>query len=969
MTSSPDDSAERAAVVSRSARRAGLAWAVGLTVAVLVALFVSQLGAYVADGRYEVAADPVKTFSLAQQARDAEGGLGRAASSDRGLVSSGAYVVLRSTGAPPWVAERLWHGALILLGAGGAAVVSRRCLRGDATAAGLAALVYGVGPVALGLLRPSPIFMAYAVAPWLVAAAVAGPGSRSGLAWSAVFALGAVAIAEHDLPALAYVLLLVGVVVCADRCRSSRPVPGVAQVRWWAATAVGCIAIGAFVWVRLALSRTELAARLGLTETPDTPAMTSSYAEAVRGMGHWLTYFGLGAPPRPNLAPLLTSPWVIGASFAIVFVAMAHALTGTDRRTALFGLVLVVGVVATVGMHPPDAPTPLGRAIAWGFDNVGGLAALRNTSKAGPAVALGTAVLFGSAVAAAAVRVRGRTRHVVVPIAVGCVLVASIPIWTGDIYPDVAAETDVPSYWFEVAEFLDELPDTASVLVTPGTASTPYEWGSVGDDIIAGITDVQWVRSNGLLTSAARTGDLIDAVEASLTARLRSFQSVAPLLDRLGIDYVLIRNDIDWWRAQVPPPLQFDALRSDPGLRPLAAFGPGDRPQVELFAVDRRAGVALQPADRDLIVVGSGDGVPALDSHPALGVGARRYLGDLSDAEVIAVLESGGVAVVTDSNTVRARRVAGARVAESAPLAWSRRPGEASAVFGGEGATTAPTFGVAEWIGSDAIVLGSPWMRPEQAFDDAPDTAWRVPALFADRPTLTIEFDEPVRPGSVEVVAASGYLRPVTLVGDGSVIGRFDAASSVRFDTGDREVRVLDLIFDSVADGADNPLAVAEVTVGDLDLRPGRRVPTELFDRAQGDAELGQALADAPLAFSFRREASVGAAPVEVELRRTFRGPPRSRVHCDRMVGRLLRRGRIRGLSRLPTRERPASVGSGNRPDRRGVGSYAVRGLLHDRARRRRPRARGRTAGLARDPSAGRCRSARPRRRRAPTFR
>src|SRR5207253_10540328 len=52
---------------------------------------------------------------------------------------------------------------------------------------------------------------------------------------------------------------------------------------------------------------------------------------------------------------------------------------------------------------------------------------------------------------------------------------------------------------------------------------------------------------------------------------------LGPVARRLGIDLVLVRNDIDWQRSGLPRPSSLDVVRNDPDLRPVAGFGrPGE---------------------------------------------------------------------------------------------------------------------------------------------------------------------------------------------------------------------------------------------------------------------------------------------------------------------------------------------------------------------------------------------------------
>lgn len=853
------------------------ATAVTLGCILAVAVAASTPGTFVSDFRFEVYWDPGKTFSNLQYARDAEGGLGRSQASDRGLLSSGLFWLLRGAGLPAWAVQRVWFWGLSLVGAIGVRELAAGAgsdRRDDHLAGFVAALAYAFSPVALGLLRPSPIFIAYAVTPWVILALLRGPARRD-LVWPATVGLCTLMLSSHEVPALAYIAGFCVVVIGVQLVTRAVRVADLA--RFLGVTALVTALLNAQVLARLALSSAELATRLAVTETPETPAAASSYAESLRGMGHWLSYFRFGAQPRDHLAALTENALVVGATFAVVAVAVAWLLFGRGERRLLYGVLLAASVMAAVGLHPVGDSTPYGRILGWLYDEFPSTRALRNTSKAGPGIAVGVCVLFGCAVSAGLARARGQGVRVGVAVAaLALVALAGFPILQGRMYPESATQTAIPAYWHEAAHYLDALPGDPTLLIVPGTATTEYVWGSVGDDIVAGLVDGPWIRSNGYLTSEAVTSNLVDSVDAALTQRLRLYASAAPMLQALGVDHLVLRNDVAWARAGVPPPIAYRPLRNDPDLRLVATFGDDDAPAVEIYAVPEPGGsaqsVGVTDPSPDLVIVGDGGAVPPLAAHPELGhTSAFVFSSALADHEIREALDDGAVLLVTDSNIITERRVSGGRVLLSAPLPASALDDDGTATFTAPGAQSVPTHGDAALVTSNVAHVGRPADRPEQAFDNSTRTSWRLPDAFVAASWLRVEFADPVEMGTVEIEAGATDVTPAEVAVDGAVVadvGAIAAGSVASVDLSGITGTAVEFRFEPKEFG--RAMQVAEIRIAELDLRPGRRVPTRLFERADANPDLAAAIASAPLAFSFQRDVDTARPVVEVELRRTF---------------------------------------------------------------------------------------------------
>ncbi|OWY60356.1 hypothetical protein B7486_69625, partial [cyanobacterium TDX16] len=221
-----------------------------------------------------------------------------------------------------------------------------------------------------------------------------------------------------------------------------------------------------------------------------------------------------------------------------------------------------------------------------------------------------------------------------------------------------------------------------------------------------------------------------------------------------GIQYVVLRNDLDWRAMGRPRPADLQELRADPGLRFVQSFGgngentvgPEDEseqaeqerslPPVEVYEVlgagDGLRAVAPEPP---VVVSGDGDAWAQLADLGLLeGTGPVRYTGSLSPDDQLAAFEAGGEAVVTDTNRRRLTVVSGFEVDRSRTLAAGEdldRP--TRSLFDADGTESVVRFEDADRIsmgGNERTVSGyQPWNRPANAFDGDQDTAWITPRL------------------------------------------------------------------------------------------------------------------------------------------------------------------------------------------------------------------------------------------------
>ena len=136
---------------------------------------------------------------------------------------------------------------------------------------------------------------------------------------------------------------------------------------------------------------------LKYTETLPAIAGTSLASEVVRGLGYWYFYGSDRIGPWKQAAVRLEeSAWLLATSFAVPALGVLGAFVSRWRVRAFFVLLIFLGLVLAVGMHPYRGPSVLGRVLKAFMSGSSVGLALRSSDRATPLVVLGLAVLLGA---------------------------------------------------------------------------------------------------------------------------------------------------------------------------------------------------------------------------------------------------------------------------------------------------------------------------------------------------------------------------------------------------------------------------------------------------------------------------------------------------------------------------------------------------------------------------------------------
>jgi len=857
---------------------------------------VSQPGSYFADARFEYAFEPERGVRQLGALWQPTTGLGRIAGTEQGPIPILTYWTLRVIGFGPELAQHLWHGLLLAAAAIGAASVVGHFRRRWGIWHVATGLAFAFNPLSLGLFTNSLIFLAtIAVAPWMHLAVLKSGQRDQRWKWAAVLTLCIAAALPTELPGtlfnLGFLLPTAVYVVYVERSCRLRP-----MIEFVARTAALSTLTVAFVAIRTTRSVGDLSSRLVLSEDPEFVSATTSFSESLRGMGSWLAYFRFGSiDPRPQFAPLIESPFIVAATFVVPICAAVFLVKSHWPPRFFFAALAALSLTVVVGLYPFPL-TPWGEFVAWLNENAPATSAFRNSLKAGAPMVLSLTVLFGGLVERT---VEARTPQLPAG-AVGFTWVvvfvaSSLPVWTLDLYPENRKLDSVPAYWDDAADWLNSegADATGRVLVLPGSTSTTYRWGYVGDDIFTALLSVPHLRQGAFPASTPEAHSLLAALDRSVGDPAYRVEAQLDVLRRLGVRFVVVRNDLDWRALQQPRPTQLDPWRESPELVRVATFGPvgaftvddADRspeaaterllPPVEIYElVEWQPIVRPVPAAAPILMSGDGDGWLSLAMNGFLD-GSRPLVstGSLSPEALAARFDEGSPLLITDTNALRQLRATSAGLSLSSPLGPDSTVRGSYALYPGEQRQT--TSWIPGVIGVESSVEGAsrPWFRAENAFDRDMRTAWRSGAISPSvQPWLEVEFDEPRPVRRVRVrsdVTSSGQFATGQVVtSDGTMYPFVFGDEAAVVDLDGKTTRSVRVVITGAANTAE--VGIASIEIDDLDLAEHRQVPTDVQMAMDDHPELAAAIEGAQIGYVFAREVGTGRRSVEEVMRRRF---------------------------------------------------------------------------------------------------
>ena len=591
--------------------------------------FTTKPGSIISDTKIDLALDPIGWLQRAAHLWDPQH-FGQLQNQAAGyLFPMGPFFALGDlVHLDPWVTQRLWLTLLFCVAFLGVERLAGQLGIGTPGTRIIGALAYALAPRALSVIGEISIeWLPAAMLPWillpLLTASETGQRARaairSGLAVALCGGVNAVAVLA---------VLVAPVIYIATR---PRPVPRWRMLGWWTA-AVGVATL--FWWLPLLLVGRYAFSFLPYTETASTTTQVTSLTNVLRGTSDWVRFLLVGGvADQPASYAIATSAAMIVVTGALAALGIA-GLARRDLPAKGFVICLfVVGVATLVAGHISALEPVVAEPVRWLLD--GPLAPLRNLRKFDPLVRL--PIAFG--LAHVLVKARIPVRSIAVVAFAGLVL----PVFNqGMGAPGEFKE--VPLYWRQAADWINENAGDDGVLVVPGAKFGEYLWGRPMDDPMQPLFDARWTARQVTAAGSVGMARLLDAIDERLTAGYGS-AGLTDVLRRMGVRYLLVRNDL--MRANLQgawPARVYQALRDSPGVTKVRSFGGevGDTvtddavesvdwpfPALDLYEVPGTSGMVSVPAAADAVRVRGGpDSLLAMGDLGLLGDGPVLVDGD-----------------------------------------------------------------------------------------------------------------------------------------------------------------------------------------------------------------------------------------------------------------------------------------------------------------------------------------------------
>jgi arabinofuranan 3-O-arabinosyltransferase len=761
----------------------------GCLLLVLLA-FVTSPGDIIADSKLDLPVNPAGFLARALSLWDPQQ-FGQLQNQANGyLFPMGPFFLLgKLATVPPWIVQRLWISAVLIAAFLGTARLAGRLGIGTPWTRPVAGLAYALSPMALTLLGEySGEWLPQAILPWILvpltdtdpaSGRVRRPGraaARSAVAVALCSGINAACTAAVLVPVAIYIL---------TRPRTARW----RLLGWWAPAVVL-----ATVWwsVPLGLLLKYGVSFLPYTESAAATTSVTGLDHALRGTEIWISYLVVNGDPW----------WLVGYRIAnqvlptlLSGLVTALGLAGLARRQMPERRFLLWSVLAGLVIIGSGYVSSLGNPLAGPVDAVinGPASAFRNLWKFDPLIRL--PVALGLAQLLATVRLP-RARAAVAAAALAGVGGLALPAYLSGL-ATIGSFPQIPSYWAAAANWLNAHAGHSNVLVEPGAVFGQYTWGSPLDDVIEPLTTADWGERNLNFIGSAGNERLLDAVDQQLADGVGS-AGLTQVLARMGIRYVVVRNDIERsillgaWPARI-----HQALAESPGLTRVASFGPlagsiapddavtdfdTAYPSVEIYQVaGAEPPAAVLPAAGTLRVYGAPEAMITLAEEDLLG---DRPM--LLDNDGPGLPASGTVA--TDSLRRKTRDFGQLRTSYSPTLTATQPPDtfevtddftepgwnryQAVAQYTGIKNVTASTSA------SDIATIPQLWasgLLPYAAVDGDLRTKWESGAWTGPiGQWIQLRFDRPVSPRTIKVtfVENSALGPPVSQVVVSTARGR-----------------------------------------------------------------------------------------------------------------------------------------------------------------------------------------------------
>lgn len=277
----------------------------------------------------------------------------------------------------------------------------------------------------------------------------------------------------------------------------------------------------------------------------------SSFSEIFRLLGFWGFYSGYNGVPYYSFStPYIRSPLLIATTFLAPIVALSSLfLKRKNKYVLFFGLLVIFLVPMAVATYPPENPSLIGRVYLWAYHNVPFFRVFRMNYRFVIPLSLAYSAMTGFLTNALCVRDskggRTKVKKALVFLILSMILINSWPLWTGNEFEERLRIKEIPSYWYEAADWMNSLDGDFKILCLPQQYFSVYTWGKPLGSVTESFFKRPQISMQGGVSSyspfsAALTDFVYDEILRNST------QDFSRILGLMNVEYILQRNDFDW---------------------------------------------------------------------------------------------------------------------------------------------------------------------------------------------------------------------------------------------------------------------------------------------------------------------------------------------------------------------------------------------------------------------------------------
>ena len=480
---------------------------------------------------------------------------------------------------PAWITERVWIALFITAGFWGAVRLAEALEIGSLPTRLLGGLAYTLWPTFSFLAGTHTAAIAPGeLLPWVMIPLVKGCKGGSTLRAATLSALAVLFIGGVNAADTIDVLIM-PVLYLLTRQPSPRQR---SLIGWW----IVCVALATMWWVIPLLLLGKYGFNfLPYTEQSVTTTSTMSAAASLQGTGDWVGYVSVGTQAWDTAAAtLVTLPAAIIGTSSIAAIGLFGLARRDLRERRFLLLVFAAAVVLAMAAYWGPLGGPFGHLLRPLLDGV--LSPFRNVYKFEPLLAL--PIALGIMHALHVVRPRlNRNRSVGHRLSIVVVSILTVGGLVGLASPYAFGRiatpnsfTSIPGYWYQTADYLAQHAPRTTALVVPASAHGLYTWGWSIDEPLEALAQSSWVDRENVPYGGAGSTRVIDAIDQALRTGLPQ-PGLTTLLNRSGISYVVVQNDVESQLSDSPSPYTINRVLSEAGLPMVASFGPAVSSYVE----------------------------------------------------------------------------------------------------------------------------------------------------------------------------------------------------------------------------------------------------------------------------------------------------------------------------------------------------------------------------------------------------